>query len=114
MIFVAGQGARDSHTDKLVGVELNQKGEVVAHDIQVQTRQILSNIENALAQAGATKHDLVDILVFLKDMRDFPGMNKVWNEYFTKENCPTRTTVAVTDLPPNNFIEMKATAYKPN
>lgn len=85
----------------------------VSLDIRAQTRAVIANIERTLATAGATLADIVDITSFLTTMNDFGGYNEVWSEFFD-DTGPTRTTVAVHQLPhPHLLIEMKAIAMLP-
>ena len=107
-VFLAGQGARDPATNAVVGLQRDASGKVVAHDVTAQTRQVFSNIEAVLDTIARGKEHIVDVTVFLRDMRDFDAMNAVWNEFFADGDAPTRTTVAVLDLPFENFVEMKA------
>lgn len=82
-------------------------------DIKEQTRAVLENIKDYLATEGATMADVVDVTSFLVNMNDFAGYNEVYAEYFKKETGPTRTTVAVHQLPhPHLVVEIKAVAYK--
>ena len=82
-------------------------------DIRAQTRAVLENIRDILASAGAGLEDVVEISTFLVNMNDFGGYNQVYGEFFDYEG-PTRTTVAVHQLPhPHLLIEIKAVAYKP-
>ncbi len=82
-------------------------------DIAEQTRGVLENIRDLLAAAGADLQDLVAVTTYLVDMADFPGYNTAYAEYFD-ETGPTRTTVAVRELPhPNLLIEISAVAYQP-
>lgn len=82
-------------------------------DIRAQTRAVIQNIADILKHAGAGLSDLVDAQVFLVNMNDFGGFNEVWGEFFDYDG-PTRTTVAVHQLPhPHLLIEIRATAYKP-
>ncbi len=111
IVYVAGQGCRDAKTDKYAGLTLAPDGSILAYDIAEQTIGVLNNVEGALKSLGLDRRALVDINVFLTDMRDFPAMNKVWNDFFRDvEPPPTRTTVAVSKLPGHNFVEMKAVA----
>lgn len=112
LLFVSGQGARDSKTGKEAGVTLDEQGAVVSYDIEVQTRAVLENLKVVLKAAGCTLEDLADVGVFLKDMKDFQRYNRVYAEYFSFRNPPARTTVQAADLPGNNFIEIKAIAFK--
>ena len=75
---------------------------------------MLTNIERVLHSQGLDRSHLVDVTVFLTNMDEFPQMNAVWNRYFSESSAPTRTTVAVTRLPGDNFIEMKAIAAFPS
>lgn len=82
-------------------------------DIRAQTRAVIENIRDILASEGAGLEDLVEISTFLVNMNDFGGYNEVYGQYFD-QNGPTRTTVAVHQLPhPHLLIEIKAVAYKP-
>ena len=82
-------------------------------DIREQTKAVLENIKDYLAEEGATLDDVVDVTTFLVNMNDFAGYNEVYSTYFNAENGPARTTVAVHQLPhPNLVIEIKVTAFK--
>ena len=111
-IYVSGTSSRredNSHE----GVTIHEDGSVT-RDIALQTRAVLQNIDKILKLAGASLDDVIDITTFLVDMQDFKGYNAVYNEHFHAETGPTRTTVAVHQLPhPNLLIEIKAIAYKP-
>ena len=74
---------------------------------------MLENISDILAEENATLNDVVDVTTFLVDMDDFKGYNETYAQFFNKENGPTRTTVAVHQLPhPDLVVEMKVMAYK--
>ena len=112
LIFVSGVSSRraDNSHD---GVTVHEDG-TVSLDIAVQTRAVIQNIQVILKAAGADLDDVVDMTTFLMQMTDFKGYNSVYNEYFKADQGPSRTTVAVSELPhPNLLIEMKAIAYKP-
>ena len=82
--------------------------------IAEQTAGVLENMKAMLEHAGASLQHLVDVQVFLVDMKDYPGMNAVYNSYFDATTGPTRTTVAVHQLPhPNLLIEIKGVAAFP-
>ncbi len=82
-------------------------------DIKQQTEAVINNIVALIATMGATIEDIVDITTFLVDMGDFKGYNEVYGTFFGQSG-PTRTTVAVHQLPhPNLLIEIKALVYKP-
>lgn len=112
LVFLAGQGARDANTGKEAGVVLAQDGSVASYQIEVQTKAVIENMIVVLKAAGCAITDVVDVTVFLKDMNDFAKYNSVYSQYFSFENPPARTTVAVADLPGNNFIEIKAIAMQ--
>lgn len=110
-IYVSGTSSRrpDNSFD---GVQVDEMG-VTNLDIKAQTRAVIENIKNILEKADAGLENLTEISVFLVNMNDFGGFNEVWAEYFDY-NGPTRTTVAVHQLPhPHLLVEMKAVAYKP-
>ena len=80
-------------------------------DIRVQTQAVMENLRHYLQLNNADLRDLVDVTVFLKDMRDFDAYNEIYNSFFPTTG-PCRTTVAVADLPrPQILIEIKGTAY---
>jgi 2-aminomuconate deaminase len=110
LLFISGQGCRDPKTGVEAGLTLGASGEVLAYDIEVQTRGVLENLGVVLRAAGLDYGNLVDMTVFLADMNDFEKYNKVYAAYFTMENPPARTTVQVARLPGRNFIEIKAIA----
>ena len=83
-------------------------------NIEVQTREVLTNIDRNLRAAGSSIKDVVDVTTFLVNMNDFAGYNKAYAEFFDKNTGPTRTTVAVHQLPhPDLVVEIKVMAYKP-
>lgn len=109
-IYVSGTSSRRPD-DTFVGVE--EVDGVKVLDITAQTRAVIENIRDILAAAGAGLDDLVQVTSYLVDMADFSAYNDVYAEYFT-ESGPTRTTVAVHELPhPDLLIEIQAVAYKP-
>jgi 2-iminobutanoate/2-iminopropanoate deaminase len=112
IVFVAGQGCRNPETNEYVGLTRDGSGQITNHDMTAQASGVLQNIERALQSIGLNRHAIVDVTVFLMDMQDFPKMNAVWNEFFTRQPFPTRTTVAVKKLPGDNFVEMKAIATR--
>lgn len=110
-LFVSGTSSRRPD-NSFAGVEVDPMG-VTNLDIRAQTRAVIENIRDILQSAGADLSDLVETQVFLVNMNDFGGYNEVWAEFFDYDG-PTRTTVAVHQLPhPHLLIEIKATAYKP-
>jgi len=110
-LFVSGTSSRRPD-NSFVGVEVDAMG-TTNLDIRAQTRAVIENIRDILASEGASLADVVEISSFLVDMNDFGGYNQVYAQYFD-ENGPTRTTVAVHQLPhPHLRIEIKAVAYAP-
>ncbi|WP_176509272.1 MULTISPECIES: RidA family protein [Pseudomonas] len=110
-LFVSGTSSRRPD-NSFVGVEVDAMG-TTRLDIRTQTRAVIENMRDILASAGASLADVVEISSFLVDMNDFGGYNDVYAEYFD-ESGPTRTTVAVHQLPhPHLRIEIKAIAYAP-
>jgi len=107
-IFVSGTSSRRSDNSH-EGVEIHKDGSVTL-DIRKQTKAVIDNINTLLESIGANLSNLVDVTTFLVDMDDFKGYNEVYGEYFDHKG-PTRTTVAVKELPhPNLLIEMKVIA----
>ncbi|KQX01782.1 2-aminomuconate deaminase [Massilia sp. Root418] len=110
-LFVSGTSSRRPD-NSLAGVEVDAMG-TTRLDIRVQTRAVIENMRDILASAGAGLEDVVEISTFLVNMNDFGGYNDIYGEYFDYDG-PTRTTVAVHQLPhPHLLIEIKAIAYKP-
>ena len=76
-------------------VRLDAAGNVAGHDIEAQVRAAFENVRLVLEAAGSSWDRIVDVTVFLTDMkRDFSTFNRVWGEFF-KANPPARTTVEV-------------------
>lgn len=110
-LFVSGVSSRNPD-GSFRGATLRADGNI-AFDIREQTSAVLDNIDAILRQAGASLADVVEISTYLINMSDFAGYNDVYGRYFD-ENGPTRTTVAVRQLPhPHILIEIKAVAYAP-
>lgn len=110
LIFVSGVSSRRPDNTH-VGVTIHADGRVEL-DIRAQTRAVIENIRTILREAGADLENIVDVFVMLVDMKDYGGMNEVYNEYFNAATGPSRTTCAVHQLPhPNLLIEIKAIAW---
>lgn len=110
-VYVSGTSAR-RQDNTIAGATADAMG-TTALDIRAQTRAVIENIRQILADAGAGLTDLVQVTAYLVSMNDFGGYNEVYGEYFD-ETGPTRTTVAVHQLPhPHLLIEMQAVAYVP-
>lgn len=109
-IFVSGTSSRRPD-NSFEGVEVDEFG-TTNLDIKAQTKAVLENINAILAEEGASLKDVVDVTSFLVNMNDFGGYNQVYAQYFDYDG-PTRTTVAVHQLPhPHLLIEIKVMAYK--
>ena len=110
-VFVSGTSSRRPD-NTIAGVTVDEKGNPVL-DIRVQTRAVIENVADILAAFGCGLEDLCEVSGFLVNMADFAGYNEVYSEFFDSSG-PTRTTVAVHQLPhPFLLVEIKAVAYKP-
>jgi len=113
LLFLSGIGPRRRGSKEIPGVTLDSAGNVVSYDIETQCRAVFENVRIVLEDAGATWQDIVDVTVFLTNMKeDFPTYNRVYAEYFAgpgKPN-PTRTTIEVGALPTPIAIELKVIA----
>lgn len=110
-LFLSGIGPRKRGSTEIPGVKRGEDGSVAAYDIEIQTRAVFENVRLVLEDAGARWDDIVDVTVFLTDMkRDFPAFNRLYAEHFTT-NRPTRTTVEVGALPTPIAVELKVIAW---
>ena len=110
LLFLSGLGPRNPETNAVPGNVHDHEGCLIDHDIEAQTRQLIDNLDRVLEAAGATRSDLVDITVFLTDMkRDFERFNAIYAEAFA-EAGPCRTTVEVNALPTPIAVEFKCIA----
>src|SRR5512144_2183266 len=113
LLFLSGIGPRVRGSKEIPGVELDGQGSVVSYDIEKQCHAVFENVRLVLEDSGASWSDIVDVTVFLTDMKkDFPVFNRIYAEYFAgrgKPN-PTRTTIEVTALPTPIAIELKVIA----
>ena len=111
-LFVSGTSSRRPD-NSFAGATADAMG-TVSLDIRAQTRAVIENIRDILASEGAGLEHLVEVSAFLVNMNDFGGYNEVYGEFFSAADGPTRTTVAVHQLPhPHLLIEIKAMAYMP-
>lgn len=111
VVYVSGTSSRRPD-GTFVGVDVGPDGQAEL-DIAAQARAVIDNVSDILAAAGAGLGDLVQVTTYLVDMADFERYNEVWAEYFD-ETGPTRTTVAVHQLPhPHLLIEIQAVAHLP-
>jgi 2-aminomuconate deaminase len=103
----AGTGPHDSGVP---GLELDHNGNFKAFDFEAQVHSVFANVKAVLEASGARWEDLVDVTVFLVDMRrDFQTFNRIYAEYF-QDNQPCRTTVEINRLPTPIAIELKCIA----
>jgi 2-aminomuconate deaminase len=110
LLFLSGVGPRKKGSKEIPGVTLNAQGEIESYDIEAQCHSVFQNVRDILESSGAAWEDLVDVTVFLTNMKaDFPLYNKLWAEYF-KSNPPCRTTLEVNALPTPIAIELKCIA----
>jgi 2-aminomuconate deaminase len=113
LLFLSGIGPRTRGSKEIPGVTLDSAGNVASYDIEKQCRAVFENVRLVLEDAGASWNDIVDVTVFLTDMKkDFPTYNKLYAESFAGDGKPnpTRTTVEVTALPTPIAIELKVIA----
>ena len=110
LLFLSGVGPRKKGSKEIPGVTLNDQGEIVDYNIEEQCHSVFHNVKVILEAAGSSWEQLVDVTVFLTNMKDdFKTFNKIYAEYF-KENQPCRTTVEVNALPTPIAIELKCIA----
>lgn len=110
LLFLSGVGPRERGTKIIPGVELNQAGEIVSYDIETQCRSVFKNVRYILEDAGSSWDKIVDVTVFLTNMKaDFAAYNKIYAEHFA-DNRPCRTTVEINSLPTPIAIELKVIA----
>ena len=110
LLFLSGVGPREKGSKKIPGVEMDAEGKIVSYDIEVQCRAVFQNIKYILEDAGSSWEQIVDVTVFLTNMKDdFPIYNKVYAAYF-KDNLPCRTTLEINCLPTPIAIELKVIA----
>lgn len=101
LLFLAGIGPRRRGSREIPGVRLDGSGRMVDYDVEAQVRSCFENVRLVLEEAGSRWENIVDVTVFLTDMkRDFAAYNRLWAEYFPAgPNSPTRTTVEIKSLP---------------
>ena len=110
LLFLSGVGPRKKGSKDIPGVTLDEKGNIVSYDIEQQCHSVFQNVRYVLEASGSKWENLVDVTVFLTNMKkDFPIYNKIYAEYF-KDNLPCRTTVEISSLPTPIAIELKCIA----
>ncbi len=110
LLFVSGVGPRERGTKKIPGVELSPDGQILSYDIEIQCHSVFKNVKNILEESGSSWNQLIDVTVFLTNMKDdFDTYNRIWADYF-KDNPPCRTTVEINCMPTPIAIELKCIA----
>tara|TARA_B110000438_G_scaffold271195_1_gene288889 strand:+ start:22 stop:447 length:426 start_codon:yes stop_codon:yes gene_type:complete len=110
LLFLSGVGPRERGTKKIPGVELDADGNILSYDIAAQCHSVFNNIKTIVEDAGSSWEKIIDVTVFLTNMKDdFKTYNKIYAEYF-KDNQPCRTTVEILSLPTPIGIELKVIA----
>jgi 2-aminomuconate deaminase len=110
LLFLSGVGPRERGSKAIPGVELSPDGEILSYDIEAQCHSIFRNVKMILEDAGAQWSDIVDVTVFLTNMKaDFATFNRIYGQYFA-DNQPCRTTIEVGSLPTPIAIEIKVIA----
>ena len=110
LLFMSGVGPRERGTKKIPGVEVDAQGNLISYDIEKQCHSVFKNVRLILEDAGLTWNDLVDVTVYLTNMKaDFATYNRVYADYF-KDNQPCRTTLEINALPTPIAIELKCVA----
>ena len=110
LLFLSGVGPRERGTKKIPGVELNATGEIASYDIELQCRSVFQNVRFVVEEAGSSWEQIVDVTVFLTNIKDdFAVYNRIYAECFA-DNQPCRTTVEIGSLPTPIAIELKVIA----
>ncbi|WP_422362372.1 RidA family protein [Reichenbachiella sp.] len=110
LLFLSGVGPREKGTKVIPGVDLDSNGQIKSYDIAAQCHSVFNNIRLILEASGSSWDQLVDVTVFLTNMKDdFKVYNEIYAEYF-KDNQPCRTTVEINCLPTPIAIELKCIA----
>ncbi len=109
-LFLSGVGPREKGSSKIPGVELDELGQIISYDFEIQCHSVFRNIKFILEDAGSSWDKIIDVTVFLTNMKDdFAIYNRIWADYF-KENQPCRTTLEINKLPTPIAIELKVLA----
>ena len=110
LLFLSGVGPRKKKKKKIPGVVIDTRGKILSYDIEKQCHAVFKNVKTILEDSGSSWDNLVDVTVFLTNMKnDFHIYNHIYTEYFS-DNLPCRTTVEVLSLPTPIAIELKCVA----
>ena len=112
LLFLSGIGPRVRGSKEIPGVKLRADGSIESYDIEAQARSVFANVRAVLEDAGSSWDRLVDVTVFLTDIKaDFAAYNRLWAEHFPDAlSRPCRTTVEIGRLPTPIAIELKCIA----
>ncbi len=110
LLFLSGVGPRKRGAKEIPGVTCDPDGKILAYDIEAQCQSVFENVRVILEESGSGWEHLVDVTVFLTNMKaDFKTYNALYAEYF-RDNQPCRTTVEINSLPTPIAIELKCIA----
>lgn len=110
LLFLSGVGPREKGSKKIPGVELDENGNIISYDIETQCRSVFKNVRAIVEDAGSSWDKIIDVTVFLTNMKDdFKTYNRIYAEYFS-DNQPCRTTIEIKSLPTPIAIELKVIA----
>jgi 2-aminomuconate deaminase len=110
LLFLSGVGPRERGKKEIPGVSLSSDGSIAEYDIEAQCHSVFKNVKAILEDAGSSWDNLIDVTVFLTNMKDdFKTYNKIYADYF-ESNRPCRTTVEINCLPTPIAIELKCIA----
>lgn len=99
LIFTSGQ------------IPINPLNNEIKSDIESQANQVFNNIKNILEKANSSMNNVIKVTIFLKDLKDFDKVNKIYCNFFNQP-YPARSCVEVSKLPKDVLIEAEAIAYK--
>lgn len=110
LLFLSGVGPRKKGSNEIPGVQLDNDGNIVNYDIEAQCHSVFENVRRIVEDSGSGWDRIVDVTVFLTNMKDdFKTYNQIYAQYFA-DNQPCRTTVEVKSLPTPIAIELKCIA----
>ena len=110
LLFLSGVGPRKPNSKNIPGAVIDTRGKILSYDIEKQCHAVFKNVKTILEDSGSSWDNLVDVTVFLTNMKnDFHSYNHIYTEYFS-DNLPCRTTVEVLSLPTPIAIELKCIA----
>ncbi len=110
LLFLSGIGPREAGTNNIPGNEYDSEGQLLKYDIAAQCHSVFKNVRTVLEESGSEWNNMIDVTVFLTNMKDdFKIYNQLWAEYFGN-NPPCRTTLEINCLPTPIAIELKVIA----